>query len=134
MLAGIVAIGELALHRNRRARRQRADLLARGVDVVGIVTTIRPVRVGAYGGQQWRALITFELAGITYRAEEQWWPGDGLPDTVGAPVALRVDPRDPSRVLVNPGHPPSIEADRVWRGFQFLLAALALLVFVMALP
>ncbi|MBU6335286.1 MAG: hypothetical protein KGS47_12910 [Chloroflexi bacterium] len=134
VLAGIVAIGELALHRNRRTRARRADLLARGVDVVGSVTAIRSVRVGTYGGHQWRAVITFELAGAPYRVEEQWWPGDGLPATVGAAIPLRVDPRDPSRVLVNPGHPPSIEADRVWRGFQFLLAALALLAFVMALP
>jgi hypothetical protein len=134
MLAGIVAIGELALHRNRRARRQRADLLAHGVDVVGSVAAIRSVRVGTYGGQQWRAVITFELAGAPHRVEEQWWPGDGLPATVGAAVPLRVDPRDPSRVLVNPGRPPSIEADRVWRGFQLLLAALTLLAFVVALP
>lgn len=132
-LVVVVVVAELSIRRGRRTRASRIDLANRGVAVTGRVAALDKVRAGKYGSYKWSATITYEIDGQTFSCRESWWPGEGHPEQVGAPIPLLVDPVDGGSAVVAGDAAPGVESDRFWRVFELLMTVGIVVVFVLSL-
>ncbi len=127
---GITAIfavlGEVIIHRNRGQRTIRGRLAQHGRHVEGTVRSTDRVSAGKYGSYKVRAHIGYIVDDTEYVHVAAWWPGEAAAIVVGAPIALLVDPDDPTVACIADAAAPDIERDSLWRWFTAGVFALAL--------
>ena len=129
----VAVVGELSIRRNRRTRASRIDFANRGVAVTGRVVSLDKVSAGKYGSFKWSATIAYEIDGRMFSCRESWWPGDGHPEQVGAPIPLLVDPADGGSAVVAGNAAPGVEGDRFWRLFELVMAVGVIVAFALSL-
>jgi hypothetical protein len=110
-------LGEVIIRRNRRSRVLREHLTSHGSPVTGQVRTVDKVSTGKYGTHKIRAVIEYQVDGVSHTHAAVWMPQDAPQLVGGESIDLLVDVAQPSSACVAGAVAPPSERDAPYRWF-----------------
>ncbi len=110
-------LGEVIIRRNRRSRALRARLTSNGSPVTGAVRAVDKVSTGKYGAHNIRAVIDYQVDGVTHTHAAAWAPKDAPRLVAGDSIDLLVDLAQPTSACVAGAVAPPPERDAPYRWF-----------------